>query len=138
MPSPGTYSFTIHPTDGSVEHTADASLTLSCCSYSHYILDPLTPLQDPPGGGVCDHGYLPPFYEGFPDLPGYISFGWTVTFYDTCDNIMGTQSGIIDVSYDFATAAGNCGVEYLVFGGDTYFTDPDGGVTPIEVYCGCV
>lgn len=136
MPSPGTYSFTIHPTDGSVEHTADASLTLSCCLYSHYILDPLTPLQDPPGGGECDHGYLPPFYEGFPETPGFISFGWTVTFYDTCGSIIGTETGTINVGYDFSF--GDCNVSHLVFSGDTFFTDPLGATHPIPVSCGCV
>ena len=128
MPSPGTYTFTIHPTDGSVEHTAGAELALSCCAYSYYIPS----IIDCCNQYVCD--------TDLPCHPAFFSYAWSIEYYDSCGNLMSTETGTVTVGYD-CSHPGDCQAAYMVFGGDTIFTDPDGGVHNISdliANCGCL
>lgn len=132
MPSPGTYNFIIHPTDGSVEHTTNATLILECCNYAYAIV------HEPNccGGYICDAALE---FGGLPCDPLYFEIPWSVDYYDSCDNLMSTENGVLRVGYN-CSHPGDCQAAYMVFSGDTAYTDPNGGVNSILVYvdnCGC-
>lgn len=120
MPSPGTYNFIIHPTDGSVEHTTNATLVLSCHTYSYFIIEWDDLYCTGLGGSPPNFCYLFPICGEDPP----VECSWTATFYDTENNPMGSQTGTVS-----ACAEGP--YTYLILSGDTTLATPDAVVHDI-------
>ncbi|HNG93236.1 MAG TPA: hypothetical protein PLB32_10595 [Acidobacteriota bacterium] len=120
MGGAGIYPLTIVGEDGSLVEYGVSELVLECdicegAAYSYFTLDINCPSPDIL---CCD-------YPGPEDTP--VTVLWTATYYDTCDNVMGSDSGTITMWQE------GCDVFKT---GDTTFTTPD--MAENEIYCECL
>jgi hypothetical protein len=120
MGGAGTYPLTIVGEDGTLVVFGASELVLECdpcagAAYSYFTLD----IDCPSPETLCCA------YPGPEDHPVVVS--WTATYYDECDNVMGSDSGTINMWQV------DCNVTRA---GDTTFTTPD--MVEHEILCDCL
>ena len=122
MGGAGTYSLLIVGEDGTSVQFGASELVLECESecndYEYLIFE--SNCDEIEAINCCS----------LPIFPEFFSLEWTVTYYNDCDEVVGSDSGTIQV---YQTEEDPC---IKIFTGDTTYTPP--GSDPIEIFCDCI